>query len=347
MGQPGRIDVVERPDPVPGPHEALVRVDAVGICGSDLHGFTGETPRRPPGMVMGHEIGGQVLSCADRPELTGQAVTVFPVLSCGACDDCRRDHPQICREAKIIGVTPDLPGGFAEYLVVPAANVVPIPVADPRLAALVEPAAVAVHAVELGRVDGGSVLVVGAGAIGLLAVVAARWLGAAGVWSVDIAPDRLARAARLGATVPAPDERDHPGWALAATGGGVDVTIDAVGSSASLATALAATRPGGRVVVVGMGQPQVELALFDIVTRERSVIGSFCYSRRTFEWTAGQLAKGGLGDVDELVGMVVSLHGAGNALRRLASGAELSPRVLISPSGAAPARTAAALAGQG
>jgi threonine dehydrogenase-like Zn-dependent dehydrogenase len=281
---------------------------------------------------MGHEIGGTVLECQSRPELVGHTATVYPVLSCGLCEFCAGNQQQLCASAEIIGVSPALQGAFAEMMVVPAANIVPMPSASPVVAGLVEPFAVGLHASQLGQVVDKSVLVVGAGAIGLMVITACRKLGAKVVFATDIAADRSLRAQTFGARVPSAEEADALAWVRTSNGGPVDVVIDAVGSSDSLATSLSAVRLGGTVVVVGMGQPRVEVGLFDIVTKERTVIGSFCYGRSTFERASRWLADG-VDGVDNLVAAVVELREAEAALTSLAAGSERAPRIMISPSG--------------
>ncbi len=134
------MDLVDEPEPVAGPGEVILEVDAVGICGSDIHGFAGITDRRKPGVVMGHEIGGRIAG-------SDETVTVFPQLGCQTCPQCLHGLEQLCDNLRIIGVDPTRMGGFAERLPVPAANVVRMPGASAVTAALVEPYAVALNAI--------------------------------------------------------------------------------------------------------------------------------------------------------------------------------------------------------
>ncbi|MGH3500648.1 MAG: zinc-dependent alcohol dehydrogenase, partial [Nocardioidaceae bacterium] len=173
----GDLTVEARPDPVPGPGEALVRITATGICGSDLHGFTGESGRRAPGQVMGHETVATVHTASGTGgPPAGSVVTVNPVLYCGRCPTCRAGREQACPDKKVIGVHPEVSSAFAELMAVPARNLVELPGTMPvEYGALVEPLAVGYHALRRGDCGSGdTVLVVGAGPIGQACVLAAR-----------------------------------------------------------------------------------------------------------------------------------------------------------------------------
>jgi len=321
------MDLTDEPEPQPGPGEVILEVDAVGICGSDVHGFAGITDRRKPGVVMGHEIGGRIVTGPDSGPTT---VTVFPQLGCGTCDACTADLEQLCESLKIIGVAPDRLGGFAERLPVPAANVVAMPGASAVTAALVEPYAVALNAVSRTPVAGKRILVVGCGAIGQLVALAAARSGASVVYAYDVAPDRIALAGELGALVPDPTDDLVP-W-IARNGGPVDVALDCVGTDDSVAEALACTRPGGTVVEIGLGVPSITLTLPQLGGTQRSLLGSFAYSRSIFERAARELTEGVPG-VERLVGAIVPLDEAVSRLENLAYGKDRSLRVEVSPSG--------------
>jgi L-iditol 2-dehydrogenase len=317
------MDLVDEPEPQAGPDEVIVEVDAVGICGSDIHGFAGITDRRKPGVVMGHEIGGRVVG-------SDETVTVFPQLGCQTCPQCTAGLEQLCDSLRIIGVDPTRMGGFAERLPVPAANVYRMPGASAVTAALVEPYAVALNAISRTPVAGKRVLIVGSGTIGQLAALAAARSGASVVYAYDIAPDRLALAHELGARVPDPTDDLIP-W-IAGNGGPVDVAVDAVGTNESVAEALTCTRPGGAVVEIGLGMPRIEFTLQHLVGKQRSLLGSFAYSREIFERAARELLEGVPG-VERLVSAVVPMEEAVTRFEGLAYGSDRSLRVHISPSG--------------
>ncbi|MGH3588361.1 MAG: zinc-dependent alcohol dehydrogenase, partial [Pseudonocardia sp.] len=162
-----QLSVGSVPDPAPGPDDVLIEVVATGICGSDLHGYTGENGRRVRGQVMGHETVGRVLTAAGDLAV-GDAVTVNPVLWCGRCRHCAAGREQACPDKQVIGVAPELVSAFAERMAVPVRNVVPLPEGMPlEHGALVEPLAVGYHALVRGACGAGeAVLVIGGGPIG-------------------------------------------------------------------------------------------------------------------------------------------------------------------------------------
>src|ERR1700742_2232253 len=168
--------------PAPGPGEVLVAVAATGVCGSDVHGYAGLNDRRPPGTVMGHETAGRVVAAGAGVELAADVpVALWPIDACGACARCAAASPHLCRNRRLYGCVPALPGGFADFMLARAENLVPLPGAVPlEWGALVEPLAVGEHALTLaGDVAGAAVVVVGGGAIGIAAALAARRRGAA------------------------------------------------------------------------------------------------------------------------------------------------------------------------
>jgi len=264
---PGTVEMLDVPEPDPGPGEVLVQVRAAGICGSELHGARHPGFRQPP-LIMGHEFAGTTAG--------GEAVVVNPILSCGHCDLCQRGLRNLCRERQIIGV--HRAGGFAERVAVPASALRPVP---PGLgweaAALIEPAANAVHAWNqasgaLGTdAKGARVGVIGCGAIGLLCVAVALSSGAARVEVSDLAPARLAAALRLRAAVGGPGLE-----------GEYDVVIDAVGSAATRAASVERQRPGGTAIWLGLADSEPGFDASALVRSEKRVLGSFAYSDEEF-----------------------------------------------------------------
>jgi len=277
----GRLELREVPAPRPAAGEVVLRVRACGICGSDLHWFTGGS--RPPSVCPGHEIAGEVVACgaAVAGVAVGERVTAEPMATCGACRWCRAGMPQLCRTLQVAGM--HRPGGLAELVALPAAMLYPLPAElDWAVAALSEPTAVAVHATRLAGVGAGQrVLILGAGAIGLLAVVAARAAGAADVWITARHPHQAAAARRLGATrvfattAAADDERralarDHD----------VDAVLETVGGVAeTLADAVHCVRPGGTVILLGVFTAPPSLPATTLLMKEVRLIGSMMYDR--------------------------------------------------------------------
>lgn len=331
----GELMVERRTDPDPGPREALVRITATGICGSDLHGFTGESGRRAPGQVMGHETVGTVHtpSRAGGPP-AGTVVTVNPVISCGKCAACRSGREQACPDKLVIGVHTEVVSAFAELMAVPVGNLVQLPDAMPvEYGALVEPLAVGYHALRRGDAGpGDAVLVLGAGPIGQACVLAAQRLGAEAVAVSEPDPHRRRLAGALGAKALDPGEGQLVDRAVDALGQRPTLVVDAVGATATLRDALACAVLGGRVVLVGMATPSVDLPAYAVSTEERTVIGSFCYSAAEFRDTA-MWVGGAPAELASLVDGRVDLGGAPAAFTRLANGEDQASKVLVFPNG--------------
>jgi L-iditol 2-dehydrogenase len=256
------LRLTEEPVPVPGDGECLVRITAVGICGSDLHwyeeGGIGDARITRP-LVGGHEMAGVVV---DGP-LDGVRVAVDPAIPCHRCDLCARGHPNLCRAIVFAGqATHD--GGLQRYLAWPTARLHPLPEAlSDADGAMLEPLGVAVHAVDLGHVPlAGSIAVIGCGPIGLLLIQVARAAGAARVLAADpLAHRRVAAAARGADEVLDPADDGYVSrLAGFGAGQGVDVAFEVAGTDPAIAAAMHAVRPGGRVVLAGI--PSTETSAF-------------------------------------------------------------------------------------
>jgi len=330
-----RLDVVERPRPQPGPGEVLLRLAATGICGSDFHGFTGENGRRQPGQIMGHESSGTIAALG--PGVDAQALpvgapaTFNPVVVPTEEAEAYRDREQHAPSKQVIGVAADIQASFADYLVVPARNVLLLsPELPLHLGALIEPLAVAVHSVRLAAPSPESkVLVVGGGPIGQSVVLALKMAGISQIVLSEPAADRRELVASLGVDVLDPAEGPVPEQTAEALGGPADLAIDAVGVSPTIADALSATRLGGAVVLVGMGAPTLEIPAFAVSTEERALIGSFTYTARDFAdataW-AGENADA----LAPLVSATVRPEEAQEAFRSLAAGEGPPGKILVS-----------------
>jgi threonine dehydrogenase-like Zn-dependent dehydrogenase len=328
----GRLEVEERPDPVPGPGEVLIEIVATGICGSDLHGFTGENGRRVPGQVMGHESVGRVadLGAGVSGLEVGRPVTFNPVVIPDEDVEAFAGREQHCPRKYVIGVAPHVVSSFAQLIVVPARNVVPLPESMPiEYGALIEPLAVAVHAVRRVHAgSAGSVLVVGGGPIGQSVVLALTLEGAADVTVSEVDPARRALVERLGARTVDPAAGPVPGQVAELLGGPADVAVDAAGISATVADAAASVHPGSMVCLVGMGSPRLELDAFSISTAERSLVGSFTYSARDFR-DAAQWMSDAPAVAADLISQVVPLDQAHDAFAALTSHDTAPGKVLV------------------
>jgi threonine dehydrogenase-like Zn-dependent dehydrogenase len=337
------IAVEERPDPVAGPGQVVVDVIATGICGSDFHGYSGENGRRHPGQIMGHETVGRVRELAtDVAGLTvGELVTVNPVMSCHACPACLSGQEHWCTRRVVLGVAPEIPAAFADRVVVPAANIVPLPDDMPEeLGALVEPMAVGYHAVRRGQpVADDRVLVIGGGPIGQACLLAAQRMGVQSLALSDVSASRRDLCARLGAEVVGPSAGDLREAVADRLGGPATLVVDAVGVSPTVADALAASSLGSRIVLVGMGSPRLELSAYTLSTAERALIGSFTYSAAEFVQTAdwvGTVPEG----IQALIDGRVGWEGAPQCFDDLARGRSTASKILVFPHGP-PQRTPA------
>jgi 2-desacetyl-2-hydroxyethyl bacteriochlorophyllide A dehydrogenase len=334
---PNDIGVEERPDPEPGPGEVLLRITATGICGSDLHGYTGENKRRHPGQIMGHETVGRIVAVGpDVPGLEpGRVATVNPVIGCGACAQCAAGTEQLCPRRKVIGVDREIASAFAELMLAPARNVVVLPQDLPEeFGALVEPLAVGYHAARSGRVGpDDAVLVIGGGPIGQACALAARRLGAEKVVVSEPAKARRGLVERLGFATIDPAAGDLADRVREVLGGPATAVLDAVGTSRTVGDGLRASSLGARLVLVGMGSRELTLAAFDVSTFERSIIGTFTYPSQDFRETAEWVASRPAG-LEHLVDDRVGLDDAPGAFARLASGDLDASKVMVFPQGA-------------
>ncbi len=324
--QARQLVVDEVAEPVCGPDDVVIEMHAVGICGSDVHGYSGESGRRTPGMVMGHEAAGVVSATGERVTEfhAGDPVTFNPLLFCGACGPCLAGRVTLCENRSVIGVTPSIQGAFAERIGVRARNIVPLPAALPvEQGVMVEPCAVSVHAMRLADVQPGQrVGVVGAGPIGLLCGHLARQAGAGEVWVSDLQEERLRSAEALGLRPTHPDEL--------AGAAPFDVMVDAVGVGATLRGALSAVRSGGNVVVIGLGVPRVELGLFELVVPEKRLLGSFGYDEPDFARAVELVAAEG-SPIPALIDRSVGMEEAQDAFLALAEARDSAIKVVVDP----------------
>jgi threonine dehydrogenase-like Zn-dependent dehydrogenase len=302
----GKLSVEDMPRPTPGAGEVVVRVRSCGICGSDLHWYHDQM--MIPQVCPGHEIAGEVADVGTGVSglRAGDAVAVEGISSCGACRYCAAGDYHYCRSVGIVGMT--IPGGYAEYLTMPARHCFPVPKGiDFPTAALSEPLGVAVHAVRVSGLEiGQRVLVLGAGTIGLAAVIAARAGGAGEVIVTARRPQQKAAAAALGADRVLDDGSD----ALfeVASESPVDLVVETVGGEAdTLDTAVAACRPGGTICVLGAFTKMPTFPALFVLAKELTVKGSFVYnragSRADFEIVQDLLARQG-----ESIGRTMLTH---------------------------------------
>ena len=291
-----QLEIREVAEPTPEPGEVVVRVAAVGICGSELEGFAARSPRRTPPLIMGHEFCGEVASVGEGVSgyHPGDRVVVNSVISCGRCEDCRDGQSHLCRDREVFGMK--RPGGFAEFCVVPASTLLPLPEkVSPLQGALVEPLANAVHALSLTRQRfPETVVVIGAGTLGLLVLQVARVAGAFRLVAVDTNEKRLEMAHQLGAEPVFNPRRDDVVTEVRGftRGRGADLVVDAVGAAETRRVAVAAARPGGEIVWLGLHDDPTQLSGFDVVLGERRITGSYAVTPRDLRTAIGLFAHG-------------------------------------------------------
>jgi L-iditol 2-dehydrogenase len=332
------LSVVDMPVPATADDEVLVRVRACGVCGSDIHGYDGSTGRRIPPLVMGHEAAGVIEQVGTRVEgfAPGDRVTFDSMVSCGACDFCRRGQINLCDNRMVLGVsTGDYRrhGAFAEYVSVPARILYKLPEHLPfERAALTEAVSIAMHAVNrhVPAADDTAV-VVGAGMIGLLTIQVLKARGVRTVVAVDVDARKLELARRMGATHGIDATAvDGPVAVANLTGGrGADVAFEAVGHGGTVASAIRSVRKGGTVVLIGNLSPTVELPLQSAVTREIAVLGS-CGSNGEIPECIDWLARGVI-DVDPIISLTAPLEAAPELFARLYDGDRTLMKVIIQP----------------
>ncbi|HQK95382.1 MAG TPA: galactitol-1-phosphate 5-dehydrogenase [Armatimonadota bacterium] len=337
----GDLRAGEVSDPVPGPGQVRVRVAACGICGSDLpRVFEKGTYRFP--LIPGHEMAGVVekVGAGVARVAPGDRVAVFPLLPCGWCEPCRLGWLHLCDDYGYLGSRCD--GGFAELVLAPEANLVPVPEGvSLEHAALTEPAAVARHALRRGGLaKGETVWIVGAGTIGLVLAQWAHELGASQVFVSDVQKFKLDLARRWpGVLVCDAREHDAPGWVRDETHGrGADLVVEAVGMAVTAAQAIRGARKRGRVVLMGnpageMVLPQNDYAL--ILRHELDVVGTWNSDRGAGgegDWAESlrAMCEGAL-DLDPIVTHRTPLEGVPSLMERMRRGEEPYVKAIVAP----------------
>ena len=291
---PDEVTYRDEPEPVAAPGEALVRIEAAGICGSDMHAYHGHDPRRVPPLILGHEASGLVIEGRAK----GRRAAINPMIFCGACADCLGGRPNLCAKRNFIGM--NRAGTFAELVAVPERNLIELPeTMDPVHAALTEPAATALHAVTLAEralhrpTAEARALVLGGGSIGLLSALLLHNRGCRTITLGDTNPLRRATAERTGiCAVYDPLNDDAP------KADAFELVIDAVGAPATREAAVAAARPGGAIMHIGLQASGGELDVRKLTLAEITFIGTYTYTPLDLAAAVTALADGALGPLD-------------------------------------------------
>jgi (R,R)-butanediol dehydrogenase / meso-butanediol dehydrogenase / diacetyl reductase len=315
------FDVIEMPDPTPGPDEVVIRVAACGVCGSDIKA----QPFMPGGMVMGHEFGGEIVAVGSDADgwREGTNVAVLPVVSCGRCQYCTAGLVSHCAQTRYIGMGPDR-GGFAEFAVVPARHAFALPNDMAyTYAALVEPFAVGLHGVHSAQVSPGEdVLVVGAGGVGLTTIAWARATGAQRVTAVDPDPRRRESARVMGAT-------DTRASVADADANAYDAVLECVGRPELLQACQAAVRPRGRIGISGACAEPLPIEPVTALLKELNIRFSVCYTPDEFREVIAGFSSGVV-DAAPMVGPALGLNRIAEAFD-LVREARVHGRVLVRP----------------
>ena len=288
VNKPGELGIIDKPEPTaPAAGEAIIRIKAAGICGSDVHIFHGKNPFAIYPRILGHEAAGEVVRIGEAVTnvKVGDHVVVDNVFSCGKCYACRIGRPNVCIDVKVLGVHID--GVFSELLKLPADHLYPVPGdLSWEMAATMEPYAIAAEAVDRGQVNAGdTVLICGAGPIGLVILQACKSLGAR-VLIMDIVDSRLQAAQAMGADAVVNTKTSDLETAVKAftDGEGINVAMEATGVISILELIIAKLMsPAGRVVVLGFPVEPAKIAPADIMKRELDIKGSRLNNRKFAE----------------------------------------------------------------
>lgn len=315
------LEFTDMPDAMPLDGEQLIKVEAVGICGSDMHAYLGHDARRPAPLILGHEAAGIIQGGDDN----GMRVTVNPLVTCQTCLACTSGRENLCPDRQIISMMPRQ-GAFAQYIAMPKRNLVEVPADIPlHKAALAEPLAVSWHAARL-ALDAlhpsmaKRALVIGGGAIGLAAALA---LNAMGVGDVVIVEPDEARQRFLS---------DRCGQqAVRSTDEAYPIVIDAVGFGVTRALASQQVEPGGVIAHVGLGDDKAGFDVRSATLQEITFIGTYTYSAQDFRDTAAALFDGRLGPLDWTE--TRTLAEGVSAFADLRAGRVAAPKIILNPWG--------------
>lgn len=306
-------------DPVPQAGEHLVRIEAVGICGSDMHAFLGHDPRRVAPLILGHEAAGVIVG----GKRNGERVTINPLVTCGTCQACIAGRENLCADRQIISMLPRQ-GAFAEMVSAPDRNLISVPDnVSLEVAALAEPLAVSWHSARLG-LEGlhpsmdRKALIIGGGAIGLAAALALQAMGLDDVTIVEPNETRRSFVERsCGQNAVAETNKDFP------------LVVDAVGYAATRRLASERVLPGGVIVHIGLGDAEGGLDIRRATLQEITFIGTYTYTHQDFVDTAHAIYDGSLGALNWTEQR--ALKDGAQAFNDIRAGVVPSPKIILQP----------------
>ncbi len=294
--QPNEVQLQECAEPALVAGEVILKIDAVGICGSDMHAYHGHDPRRKPGLILGHEFCGTVQQSASASYAKGTRVTGNPLITCGRCDYCVQGRNNLCQNRTMVGMT--RPGAFAELMSIPASSLIDMPQDMPAVhAAVTEPAATALHAINLSMrvmvrpVQECRTLIIGGGAIGMLAALLLKTYGCRDVTVAEVNPLRRAQLAQHAGVATCNPRDTQP------ADDSFHYVIDAVGSKATRNTALAAVKAGGVVMHIGLQDWATEIDMRRLTLAEITLLGTYTYTTADLRATVAAIHRKDFGDL--------------------------------------------------
>ncbi len=321
---PSTVEFRNEPPPRIASEEALVKIDAAGICGSDLHAFLGHDSRRVPPLILGHEVSGTVVEGPN----PGSKIVINPLITCGTCDNCLDGRTNLCENRQLIGM--NRPGAFADLISIPTTNLIDIPDNSSSVdLAMSEPAAVSLHAVRLvdrvltRPISEGSALVIGGGVVGLFCVYFLRDYGCTDITLAETNPLRR-KTAEDTQTCKVIDSKKH-----IIKSKQYDAVFDAVGIEVTRATSIDAVKNGGVVLHLGLGSATGGMDARSMTLSEITFIGAYTYTAYDFVVAARKIANGTiqpLNWVDER-----PMADGASAFKELIDGRVSSPKIILRP----------------
>ena len=315
----------DEPDPVPGTDESLIEIEAVGICGSDMHAYHGHDARRVPPLILGHEAVGVVQNGRRK----GKRVVLNPLMTCGTCDHCQGGRSNLCAERELIGMR--LAGAFAQYITIPERNLLDMPQdMDPVIASLAEPAATSLHAIYLAEkvlhrpLSECRALVLGGGSIGVFAGLMLKCKGCNDVYLGDTNSLRRHTAESLGCC-----KVYDPLGANLSEENSFDLVVDAVGSGRTRAASCSFVNSGGVISHVGLQDNEPGLDTRRITLEEITFLGNYTYSAVDLRAAIQALYSGALGPLDWVETRLLSDGAA--AFREIHEGKAAAPKIILRP----------------
>ena len=320
------LDFIDYEDPIQKDDEELIKIDSVGICGSDMHAFLGHDERRPSPLILGHEPSGTILGGPN----DGKKVAINPLVTCGTCRFCKVGKDNICVTRQIISMPPR-EGAFAEYLSMPKQNLVYIPEnVSLDKACLAEPLACGWHSVRIAKerieseIHNLKCLVIGGGAIGIGSALALKANGIKDIYLAEINSIRhnsINKACEM--------EVFNPKQEIPLKEGSIDLVIDGVGIRASREMASQFVSPGGLIMHIGLGEAKEGLDIRRMTLQEISFIGTYTYTSQDFKDTAKAIFEGRLGSLDWTE--IRPLKDGQSCFNEILCGKSSSPKIILKP----------------